>query len=56
MMDVSHNTDKWSTINRNDPYSLNDDEFGSGKRVQNLFRDSQSLHRHMDFIYCVPTL
>lgn len=47
------NTDKWPTINRNDPYSLNDDEFDLVNEYINLFRDSQSLHRHMDFIYRV---
>ena len=47
------NTDKWPTIDRNDPYSLNDDEFDLVNEYINLFRDSQSLHRHMDFIYRV---
>ena len=47
------NTDKWPTIDRNDPYSLNDDELDLVNEYINLFRDSQSLHRHMDFIYRV---
>ena len=47
------NTDKWPTIDRNDPYSLNDDEIDLVNEYVNLFRDSRSLHRHMDFIYRV---
>ena len=47
------NTDKWPTIDRRDPYSLNDDELDLVNEYINLFRDSQSLHRHMDFIYRV---
>ena len=47
------NTDKWPTINREDPYSLNDDEIKLIDEYVTLFRDSQSLRRHMDFIYRV---
>lgn len=47
------NTDKWPTINREDPYSLNEDEIKLIDEYVTLFRDSQSLRRHMDFIYRV---
>ena len=47
------NTDKWPTIDRDDPYSLNDDERDLVSEYVNLFRDSQALRRHMDFIYRV---
>ena len=47
------NTDKWPTIDRSDPYSLNDDELDLINEYVMLFRDSQSLRRHMDFIYRV---
>ena len=47
------NTDKWPTINREDPYSLNEDEIRLIDEYVTLFRDSQSLRRHMDFIYRV---
>ena len=45
------NTDKWPTIDRNDPYSLNEDEMRLVDEYVTLFRDSQALRRHMDFIY-----
>ncbi len=45
------NTDKWPTIDRKDPYSLNDDECALVEEYVSLFRESQSLRRHMDFIY-----
>ena len=45
------NTDKWPTIDRDDPYSLNEDEMRLVDEYVTLFRDSQALRRHMDFIY-----
>lgn len=45
------NTDKWPTIDRDDPYSLNDDELELVAEYVSLFRESQALRRHMDFIY-----
>lgn len=45
------NTDKWPTIDRDDPYSLNEDEMKLVDEYITLFRDSQALRRHMDFIY-----
>ncbi len=45
------NTDKWPTIDRDDPYSLNEDEMRLVEEYVTLFRDSQALRRHMDFIY-----
>ena len=45
------NTDKWPTIDRDDPYSLNEDEMRLVDEYITLFRDSQALRRHMDFIY-----
>lgn len=45
------NTDKWPTVNREDPYSLCEDEEKLVAEYVSLFRDSQALRRHMDFIY-----
>ena len=45
------NTDMWPTIDIFDPYSLNDDEQALIDEYVSLFRESQSLHRHMDFVY-----
>lgn len=45
------NTDRWPTIDRDDPYKLNDDELDLVGEYVSLFRDSQALRRHMDFIY-----
>ena len=45
------NTDKWPTIDRADPYSMNEDELALVEEYVSLFRESQSLRRHMDFIY-----
>lgn len=45
------NTDKWPTIDRDDPYSLNEDELELVDEYVSLFRESQALRRHMDFIY-----
>lgn len=45
------NTDKWPTVDRDDPYSLNEDEMRLVDEYITLFRDSQALRRHMDFIY-----
>lgn len=45
------NTDKWPTVDRDDPYSLNEDEMRLVDEYVTLFRDSQALRRHMDFIY-----
>lgn len=45
------NTDCWPTIDRDDPYKLNDDELDLVGEYVSLFRDSQALRRHMDFIY-----
>lgn len=45
------NTDKWPTINREDVYSLCEDEEKLVAEYVSLFRDSQALRRHMDFIY-----
>lgn len=45
------NTDKWPTINREDVYSLCEDEEKLIAEYVSLFRDSQALRRHMDFIY-----
>ena len=45
------NTDKWPTIDINDPYSLNADELALIDEYISYFRESQSLRRHMDFIY-----
>lgn len=45
------NADKWPTIDRDDPYSLNEDEMRLVDEYVTLFRDSQALRRHMDFIY-----
>lgn len=47
------NTDRWPTIDRDDPYKLNDDELDLVAEYVSLFRDSQALRRHMDFIYRV---
>ena len=47
------NTDKWPTIDRDEPYSLNDDEIDLINEYVELFRESKALHRHMDFIYRV---
>lgn len=47
------NTDCWPTIDRADPYKLNDDELDLVGEYVSLFRDSQALRRHMDFIYRV---
>ncbi len=45
------NTDKWPTIDRADPYSMNEDELALVEEYVSLFRESQALRRHMDFIY-----
>ena len=45
------NTDKWTTIDPNDPYALNADELALIEEYVTAFRESQSLRRHMDFIY-----
>lgn len=47
------NTDRWPTIDTDDPYSLNLDEIELVNEYVGLFRDSQALRRHMDFIYRV---
>ena len=44
------NTDKWPTVDRDDPYSLNEDEMRLVDEYVTLFRDSQALRRHMDLI------
>lgn len=45
------NTDKWSTVDPENPYELNDDERALIDEYVTAFRESQSLRRHMDFIY-----
>lgn len=45
------NTDKWPTVDRDDPYSLNADEQALIDEYVGSFRESQSLRRHMDFVY-----
>ncbi len=45
------NTDKWTAVDPENPYELNDDELALIDEYVNAFRDSQSLRRHMDFIY-----
>lgn len=45
------NTDKWPTIDMDDPYALNEREQDLIAEYVALFRESQSLRRHMDFIY-----
>lgn len=45
------NTDKWTTIDPENPYELNDDELALIDEYVTAFRESQSLRRHMDFIY-----
>ena len=45
------NTDKWPTIDRSDPYNLNADELELINEYVSAFRESQSLRRHMDFVY-----
>ena len=47
------NTDRWPTIDREDPYSLNDDELALIDDYVGAFRESRSLRRHMDFVYRV---
>ena len=45
------NTDKWSTVDPENPYELNSDELALIDEYVTAFRESQSLRRHMDFIY-----
>ena len=45
------NTDKWSTVDPENPYELNADERALIDEYVTAFRESQSLRRHMDFIY-----
>ena len=45
------NTDKWAAVNPENPYELNDDELSLIDEYVTAFRESQSLRRHMDFIY-----
>lgn len=45
------NTDKWDTIIKDDPYALLDDEKALIAEYVSDFRESQSLRRHMDFVY-----
>ncbi|MCF0138472.1 MAG: fructose-1,6-bisphosphatase [Oscillospiraceae bacterium] len=45
------NTDKWMTVDPADPYALTEDEKALIEEYVTVFRESQSLRRHMDFIY-----
>lgn len=45
------NTDKWATINKDEPYALIEDEIALIDEYVSDFRESQSLKRHMDFVY-----
>ncbi len=42
---------QWDTVDRGDPYSLLPDEVELINEYVGMFRESQSLRRHMDFIY-----
>lgn len=45
------NTDKWDTVIKDDPYALIDDEKALIAEYVSDFRESQSLRRHIDFVY-----
>lgn len=45
------NHDEWGTIDKADPYRLLSDEEELIREYVSIFRESQALRRHMDFIY-----
>lgn len=46
---LNHN--QWDTVDRSEPYSLNEDEIALIDEYVSAFRESAALRRHIDFIY-----